>query len=114
MFRKLMTSIERRVYGPDFFLTHARATRALLKFCDDHGSDVAAVKDVRMCLVALELGEKSNAVAAFQRVPMSKDGFGDWFPPAVGPIETGEYSWAVFEALVERWHRLLSSLAKES
>src|SRR4051812_39022256 len=103
MFRKLMTSIERRVYGSDFFSTHARATRALLKFCDDHDNTVAAVQDLRTCLAAWEAGEKTNAVEALKGFLMRRDGLGGWFPPAVSPMETKEYSWAVFEALVERW-----------
>ncbi len=114
MLRKLMTSMEGAAYGSRSFLPHARATRALLKFCDDHGNTVAAVQDLRACLTALEAGERSNAVAAFRRVPLGKDGFGDWFPPSISPAETGDYSWAVFEALVERWHRLMSSLAEKS
>jgi hypothetical protein len=112
MLRKMMTSLERAAYGTDSFLPHKRATRALLKFCDDHGNAVAAVQDIRACLAALETGERSNAIAAFKRVPMGKDGFGDWWPPAIGPTETEEYSWAVFEGLVERWYRLMSSLEK--
>ena len=107
-----MTAIERFAYGSTGFLPHARATRALLKFCDDHGNTVAAIQDLRACLKALEAGERSNAVAAFRRVTIGPHGFADWFPPAVGPIETEEYSWAVFEALVERWHRLMSLLAE--
>lgn len=93
------------------FIPHRRATRALLKFCDDHGNTLAAVRDIRECLTALDAGDRSNAIAAFKRVPMGKEGFGDWWPPVKG-AETEEYSWAVFEALVERWHRLMSSLEK--
>jgi hypothetical protein len=112
MLTKFMSSIERLAYGPNSFLPHARATRALLKFCDDHGNTVNAVNDLRACLAALQAGERSRAIAAFKCVPVCKDGFSDWFPPAVSPMETEEYSWAVFEALVERWHRLMTSLAE--
>ena len=114
MFRKLMTAIERRAYGPHGFTTEARATRALLKFCEDHGNTHSALRHLRACLAALEAGECTNAVAEFQSVPMCKDRFGEWWPPAVSPTETEEYSWAVFEALIERWHRLMSLLAKTS
>ena len=105
-----MTSLERVAFGSQSFLPHIRATRALLKFCDDHGKTEPAVQDIRACLAALEAGERSNAITAFKRVPMGKEGFGEWWPPAVGPNETEEYSWAMFEALVERWCRLMSSL----
>lgn len=111
VFRGLLTSIERRVYGADSFLLEARATRALLKFCSDHQSTHPALGDIRTCLAALEAGEKSNAVAAFKRVPVGKEGFGDWWPPSMSPQEGEEYAWAVFEALVERWYRLMTSLA---
>jgi hypothetical protein len=114
MLRKMMTSLERVAYGSDSFLPHRQATRALLKFCDDRGNAVGAVQDVRASLAALEAGERSNAIAAFKRVPMGKDGFGDWWPAAAGAMETEEYSWAVFEALFERWCRLMSSLEKDA
>jgi hypothetical protein len=52
------------------------------------------------------------AVEAFKRIRTGKDGLGDWFPPVILPGETPEYALAVFEALVERWQRLMSSLAK--
>jgi hypothetical protein len=113
MFRDLMTSIERRAFGQNHFLSEARATRALLKFCEDHGypDGDGVLQHLRACLAALSAGEKSNAGAAFKRIRMGKDGFGDWWPPAVFPMETEEYSWAVFEALVERWHRLMSLMS---
>ena len=102
--------MERHTYGPDHFLAEQRITRALLKFCVDHGSTTPAIENVRACLAALEIGERSNAVEAFKRVRMGPDGFNDWFPPAVEPSETGEHAWAVFEALVERWIRLMMLL----
>ena len=95
---------------PGNFLPHVRATRALLKFCEEHQNPDPAVSDVRECLVALEAGEKSKAIAAFQRVRMGKEGFGEWWPKPISPAETDEYAWAVFEALVERWHRLMTQL----
>jgi hypothetical protein len=110
MFRSLLTSIERRVYGPSAFLAEARATRALLKFCSDHQGTHPALGDIRSSLAALESGEKSNAVAAFKLVPLGKEGFGDWWPPSMSPQESEEYAWAVFEALVERWYRLMKAL----
>ncbi len=106
-----LKSMEKHTRGLNSFIVEARAARALLKFCADHGNDSPAVKNLKQCLAALESGESSNAVAAFKRIPMGKDGFGDWWPPAVGPNETEEHAWAVFEALFERWRRLMSSFA---
>lgn len=112
MLTQLMNAFERAVYGPDTFLAHARATRALLKFCVDHHHHPAAIADIRAVLAALERGERSNAVASFRRVHQGKDGFGDWLPPADQSADAAEYDWAVFEALFERWHRLMSALEK--
>jgi hypothetical protein len=102
--------MERRVYGADKFAFEARATRALLKFCSDHECTHPALGDLPACLAALEVGEKSNAIAASSRVPLGKDGFGDWWPPSTSPQEGEEYARVVFEALVERWYRLMKVL----
>lgn len=112
-FRRLRDRVERRVYGPNTFTAERRATRALLKFCADHGCTHSALADIRASLGALEAGEKSNAVAAVKRIWMGKEGFGDWWPPAASPSETEEHAWAVFEALVERWYRLMMLLDKK-
>jgi hypothetical protein len=113
MLHKMMTSLERFAYGCESFLEQRRATRALLKFCDDHGYNVAGVQDIRACLAALEAGERSTAVAAFKRVPIGGMGcFNDWWPPAIGPLETEEYASAVFDALVYEWHRRMTTLEK--
>src|SRR5262245_60323516 len=79
----LIASMERRVYGADKFVLEARATRALIKFYSDHQDTRPALGDLRACLAALEVGEKSNAIAASSRVPLGKDGFGDWWPPSM-------------------------------
>ncbi len=109
---KAMNSVERFIYGPDSFLPHRRATGALVTYCDQHGISLECVNDLRDCLLRLDAGERSMAVEAFKRIRTGKDGLGDWFPPVVLPGETPEYALAVFEALVERWQRLMSSLAK--
>src|SRR5688572_11115633 len=103
--------MERYTYGQtSLLLAQTQATRSLLKFCVDHGSTSSFVDDIRACLAALELGEKSNAIAAFNRVRMGPHGFDDWFPPAVAPSEDGEYAFVVFDSLVERWTRLMNLL----
>jgi hypothetical protein len=109
MFRKLITSLERKVYGPGQFREQARATRTLLKFCLDHKR--TDVENIRACLAAIEAGEKSMAVEAFKKVNLGGAScFDDWFPPVVFPSEDEEYAWAVFEALVERWARMMRIL----
>ena len=110
MLQKMMTSLERAAYGSNSFLPHKRATRALLKFCDDHQCSHHDVSHVRACLAALEAGEKSNAIAAVKRIRIGKEGFHEWWPKPIPPLETDEYAWAVFEAVFERWHRLITQL----
>jgi hypothetical protein len=111
MLAKVMTSIEKRVFGRGAFPTYESATRALLKFCVDHNSNDPALSNVRACLVALESGERSNAIAAYKKVSLGKDGFGDWWPPVTCPGENEEYVDLLFASLVERWHRLMESFS---
>src|SRR2546423_12890857 len=105
-----MTSIEKRAYGRGAFPTHETATRALLKFCIDHNCEDPSLVHIRDCLSALETGERSNATESYKKVYLGKDGFGDWWPPVTAPSESEEYVTVVFNALVERWHRLMESL----
>jgi hypothetical protein len=114
MLDKFMTSLQRRVYGRGAFPVHESATRSLLKFCVDHNCRDPALADIRACLAALEAGERTNAIAAFKKVPLGKDGFGDWWPPVTLPSENEEYVTVVFEALVERWHRLMENSSRGS
>ena len=85
-----------------------RATRALLKFCEDHGYESTGVDGIRQCLDALERGDMQGAAEHFRRVPLGGNGcFNDWWPPVVFPNETQEYVWAVFEALTANWSLLM-------
>jgi hypothetical protein len=85
-----------------------RATRALIKFCSDHGDEYPAVSELRNCLKALERGNIKAAVEAYQRVPLGGMGcFNDWLPPVVFPHENPEYVQAVFEALTSHWSLLM-------
>ena len=90
-----------------------RATRALLKFCEDHGRDGAELEPIRACLASLETGDVAEAVRAFERVPLGGNGcFNDWWPPVAFEHETEEYVWAVFEALVGEWSRAMALSAQ--
>ncbi len=85
-----------------------RATRALLKFCGQHGYQNLWLKDIRECLSALEAKNVYSAVEHFQAVPLGGNGcFNDWWPPVVFDHEDEDYVWAVFEALVAEWSRLM-------
>ncbi|HEU0049701.1 MAG TPA: hypothetical protein VFQ43_19090 [Nitrososphaera sp.] len=84
------------------------ATRALIKFCEDHGYDVGGVEQLRVCLTALDRNDIKSAVEAYLRVPLGGMGcFDDWLPPTVFPEETPDYVRSVFESLVTRWSLLM-------
>src|SRR5262249_36324359 len=91
-----------------FLRSQLRATRALIKFCDDHGYDVGGVAELRTCQKALEKGDLERAIESYRKIPIGGMGcFNDWLPPAVFSHETAEYSQAVFEALVAQWSMLM-------
>jgi hypothetical protein len=83
-----------------------RSARALLKFSREHGYSCGGLAPLQSCIAALESGDFSSAIKEFERMPFGKGSFDDWFPPVVYEHEDGDYVWAVFEALVERFYRL--------
>ena len=87
------------------------ATRALLKFCEDHRYQVEGVNTLTSCLSALEQNDIALAVDCFHRIPLGGMGcFNDWLPSVAFPNEDSEYVAATFEALIARWARLIKSL----
>ncbi|MEY4386190.1 MAG: hypothetical protein RLY20_1473 [Verrucomicrobiota bacterium] len=110
MLRKVVEALERRIHGDGSFPAEVRATRTLLKFCEAHQVIHPDLKHVRTCLLALEVGAKSRAVAAFEEVWRGKEGLGDEWPKAMFPHEDGDYVWGISEALFERWCRLMQDL----
>jgi hypothetical protein len=89
-------------------ISQRRATRGLIKFCEDHGYDVGGVQELRACLKALDKKDIESAVEAYLRVPLGGMGcFDDWLPPVIFAHETADYARAVFEALVTQWNLLM-------
>jgi len=85
-----------------------RATRALIKFCEDRGDHYPSVAELHECLKALERRDIKTAVESYQKVPLGGMGcFNDWLPPVVFSHETPEYVQAVFEALTTQWSLLM-------
>ena len=80
-----------------------RATRALDKFCREHHG----TGGIRPIVNALEKEDFEAAFSLFSSLPPGPKGWADWFPPVVYEHEDGDYVWAVFDALVERWYRLM-------
>jgi hypothetical protein len=82
-----------------------RATRALLKFSEDHANSATGrLVEIRRCLASLEAGDVATAHRHFKAVPFGGMGrFDDWLPPVVFPHEDPEYVWGLFEALCVNW-----------
>jgi len=91
-----------------YVVSQRRATRALIKFCEDHQYDVGGVQELRVCLKALDRKDMESAVQAYLRVPLGGMGcFDDWLPATRFAHETTDYARAVFEALVTQWNLLM-------
>lgn len=83
------------------------AARALLKFSREHGHAPGALAPLEACISALERGDFRTAISEFERMSFGGMGrFDDWFVPVIYEHEDEAYVQAVFEALVERFHRL--------
>ena len=100
---------EKEPYSTHHVIPQSRAANALLKFCKEHNYQSEYLIEIESCVNALESKSIRKAVMSFKKVPLGGNGcFNDWWPPVVYPHETKEYVWAEFEALVERWARLMS------
>ena len=97
-------------------IIQTRATRTLLKFCDDHNdSRDGALAPVRACLRHLEAGDVAAAYRAYKQVPFGGNGcFNDWLPPSVFPHENDDYVWGVFDALCTEWNFMMNLATKAS
>jgi hypothetical protein len=87
---------------PDFIREQLSATRALIKFLDDH--QVGVDGDLQACLSALEREDIDTAVRHARLIkPWGMGSLTDWCPPVVQPLETREHNTAVLHALVAYW-----------
>jgi hypothetical protein len=85
-------------------LMQIRATEALLRFCTTHGYRTGYVRHVRACLRLLKEKRIEEAYDQFHVVPLCGMGsFDDWIPEGIPGEPGGNYAWAVFEALLDRW-----------
>lgn len=89
----------------DFQLT---ATNALVKFCEEHSYEDERMTYLIACKKALKSKAINKAVEEYKKIPLGGNGcFNDWWPDSVYEHETEEYVKAVFQALIERWSRLM-------
>ncbi len=80
----------------------------MAKFCLDHHSDVKLFPDI---LAFLEADDFKSAISLLRSHPPGPFSWNDWFPPVAFDHEDKEYVWVVWEALVERWYRLMRTAA---
>ena len=84
------------------------ATNALVKFCEEHKYKDERMVYLKACQKALESEAINMAVEEYKKIPLGGNGcFNDWWPESVFEHETEQYVEAVFQALVERWSRLM-------
>lgn len=103
-----MKSFGTQSYVATYVGDQLRATKALVKFCDDHHNETASLADIRLCQESLEDSDIEAAAEYYLRVPLGGNGcFNDWWPPVVFEHETEDYVSAVFEALVTQWSLMM-------
>jgi hypothetical protein len=91
------------------------ATKALLKFCRDHQCSEGRAVILQNCFDALKKHDIGEAMRHFKALPRGGMGtFDDWWPPVIFTHEDANYVNAVFEALTERWSRLMLLAYKQS
>ena len=84
------------------------ATKALVKFCEDHSYKDERMSNLIACKKALESKAINKALEEYRKIPLGGNGcFNDWWPNVVYEHETDEYVEDVFQALIERWSRLM-------
>jgi hypothetical protein len=90
-------------------------TETLLKFCREHGYPEGGLASVDACAQALAANDVSSAVRHFRAVPLGGMGcFNDWIPETVYQHETKQSVCTTFDALLERWSRLMRAVAGAS
>lgn len=97
------------------FLSQAQTTKALVVFCEKREYGGPRLDALRECLRALEARDIGEALKHYHAVSLGGMGcFNDWWPKAGCEHETDEYACAVFDALVERWSRLMKLSEEKS
>jgi hypothetical protein len=88
-------------------------TRALAKFCREHGHAPAWVQELEQFAEALEKRDVYALKVAIRRFTHAGMGsFIDWFPSPSFPNEDEEYVECVWHALYGHWHEQVSPITK--
>ena len=87
------------------------STRALKRFCEQHGHASGWLERLGLCLSAMDAQEPPRLREALR--PFSRAGMGsfiDWFPSSTLPSEDAEYVETLWNALYGHWREQLLSL----
>lgn len=90
-------------------------TSALLKFCRDHDLPPVYLKELELCLTALQAKDIDRV--SMQVRLLSHAGMGsflDWVPPVKYEHEDAEYVDAVWNALLGRWLQSVRAFRAEA
>jgi hypothetical protein len=89
-----------------------KATRALLKFCQEHRHAPFWVQSLSDCLAALEQRDDARIVEVLER--FNRSGMGsylDWYPEVVFPNEDEDYVEVVWFGLNGYWREMMRPVA---
>ena len=90
-----------------------KATRALLKFCQEHGHIpfwIEHLGKISTALEARDVEEIKTLVSLIQRAGMGS--FHDWFPTVSFPNEDEEYVDCLFYGLYGYWREMINPILK--
>ena len=90
-----------------------KATRALLKFCQEHGHApfwIEHLGKISQALEARDVVEIKSLVSLIRRAGMGS--FHDWFPSVAFQNEDDDYVDSLFNALYGYWVEMVSPILK--
>jgi len=85
-------------------------TKALLKFCNEHGlaDSSPKIEHIKSSILAIEKSDVEAAKRHYDDIGIfQKEGFFEWYPEINFPNETREYVNVIFQSLIQRWAKLM-------
>jgi hypothetical protein len=89
------------------------ATRALTKFCSEHGQTehwISQLEEISKALEARDVTHLKGLISLIRRAGMGS--FHDWFPRVVFPNENQEYVECLGHALYGYWREMMDSITE--